>query len=141
MTPGEIYRHERFYFDLQSGELLPKYFVVLAVLPGGDLVIRLLTSRVHGRPENPRCFHGHPYPSYFLGVPGGELGTKTWADLRYLADVDTLDMQRDLNRGVVRLVLVFGAEILVALLDCAAAADDTTQRQERAIRDHLARMR
>ena len=141
MAPGDIYRHDSFYLDLETGELLPKYFVVLAVLPGGDLVIRLLTSRPHARPENPRCFHGHPYPSYFLGVPGGQLGTKTWLDLRYLADADALDIQRLEHRGTIKLAMTLDAKTMAALLECGAGAEDTTQLQERVMRDHLAKMR
>lgn len=141
MTPGEIFRHDAFYADEATGELRRKFFIVLASLAGGDFVIRLLTSRAHGRPEDPQCFHGHPYPSYFLGVPGGELGTKTWVDLRYLDDVDALDVQREMQRNVVRPATTLATRTLISLLECAAAADDTTQRQERAMRDLLAAMR
>ncbi len=138
MTPGEIYRHEAFYADEETGELGRKYFIVLASLAGGDFVIRVLTSRAHGRPEHPRCFHGHPFPSYFLGVPGGELGTKTWIDLRYLDDVDPLDVQREMQRDVIVLSMILAAESLVPILECAAAGEDTTQKQERAMRNLLA---
>ena len=43
MAPGEIYRHEAFYADEETGALRRKYFVVLTSLAGGDFVIRLLT--------------------------------------------------------------------------------------------------
>ena len=141
MSPGEIYRHEAFYIDELTGEPRRKYFAVLAPLADGDFVIRLLTSKAHGRRESPRCFHGHPFPSFFLGVPGRELGTKTWVDLRYLDDVDGLDVQREMRRGVVKASIVLDREPLMSLLDCAASADDTSQRQERAMRDLLATMR
>ncbi len=141
MAPGEIYRHEAFYSDEATGELRRKYFVVLAALTGGDFVIRLLTSRSHGRPEDPRCFHGHPYPSFFLGVPGEDLGTKTWVDLRYLDDVDALDVERDVRRNIIRLSTNLGKDTVISLLECAAAAEDTTQRQERAMRDLIATIR
>lgn len=141
MTPGEIYRHDRFYVDLETGELLRKYFVVLAILPSADFVVRLLTSKAHGRPENPRCFHGHPYPGYFLNVPGGELGAKTWVDLRHLNDVDSGDVQLLIKRGVISRSMKILPADLSALLECVAAAEDTTRRQEQAIRDLLATMR
>jgi hypothetical protein len=141
VAPGEIYRHEAFYSDEETGELRRKYFVVLATLTGGDFVIRLLTSKPRGRPEDPRCFRGHPYPSYFLGVPGGELGTKTWVDLRYLDDVDALDVRREMDHGIVHPSTSLDKERLISLLECAAAAEDTTQRQERAMRDQLAKLR
>jgi len=94
VIPGEIYRHEAFYADEETGELRRKYFAVMASLAGGDFVGRLLTSRPHGRPEDPRYFPG------------------------------ALDRHA-----------------LMSLLECAAAADDTTQLQERAMRDQLATMR
>jgi hypothetical protein len=141
MAPGEIYRHDSFYFDELTGEQRRKFFVVLALLPGGDVVARLLTSRSHGRPENPRCFHGHPFPSYFLGVPGKDLGSKTWVDLRYLEDFDGLDVQREVQRGRVTLSMTLEYQALPPLLDCVAGAEDTSRRQERAIRNLVARMR
>jgi hypothetical protein len=68
MVPGRIFRHEQFYLDRDTGLLRPKYFLVLAVQSSGDCVARLLTSRAHGRPEDPPCFHGTPYPGFFLDV-------------------------------------------------------------------------
>ncbi len=94
MQVGEIYRHEAFYLNQESGEFEPKYLLLLATLPSGDFVARLLTSRAHGRPEDPPCFHGNPYPSYYLGVLGGPLGAKSWLDLRFLEDFDELEFQR-----------------------------------------------
>jgi len=58
VQPGDIYRHEAFYTDLSTGKLEPKYLLILAVPRGDDIVARLLTSRAHGRPETPPCFHG-----------------------------------------------------------------------------------
>lgn len=56
MHPGEIYRHDAFYRDPETGTLEPKYLVLLATLPSDDLVARLLTSRPHGRREQPPAF-------------------------------------------------------------------------------------
>jgi hypothetical protein len=71
MQSGEIYRHDAFYRDMESGQTQRKYLVILAHTDGGDIVARLLTSRAHGRPENPPCFHGLPYPGFYLGVMAG----------------------------------------------------------------------
>ncbi len=138
MNPGEIYLHRQFYADSQSGELLDKYFVVLAETPGGDLVIRLLTSRQNNRHEQPPCFHGDPYPGYFLGIPGGVLVRPTWVDLRPMDDADRLDAKRNLERGRIELIRNLDARQLRPLLDCAANAVDTTRIQERAMRDLMA---
>ena len=74
-------------------------------------------------------------------MPGGELGTKTWVDLRYLDDFDALDVQREMRRGAVKYSMALDGETLMSLLECAASAEDTSQRQERAMRDLLATMR
>ncbi len=141
MKPGEIYRHEAFYRSSETGELEAKYLVLLAALPAGDFVARLLTSRPHGRPESPACSHGHPYSSFYLGVLGGPLGAKSWVDLRYLDDFDELEFQRRLNSRRVVPVAALSKSTLLDLLDCAASAEDTTRLQERAIRDALASLR
>lgn len=140
MRVGEIYRHAAFYPDPRTGEPLPKYLVMLARLPGGDIVARLLTSKAHSRPENPRCYHGHPYPGYYLGVLGGSLNAKSWVDLRRFKDIDEVDFHRELRGSVVTLTATLQIAELRPLLECVAAAQDTTKLQERAIRDHLATM-
>jgi hypothetical protein len=141
MQPGEVYRHDIFYRNAETGQLEPKYLVLLATLPSGDLVARLLTSRPHGRPEQPPCFHGRPYSSFFLGVIGGPLSSKSWVDLRYLDDFDEFEFQRRLKSKRITSTTSLAKEMLAPLLDCAAAAEDTTRLQERAIRDELAKLR
>ena len=141
MQIGELYRHEAFYRNAETGELEVKYLVLLATLPSGDFVARLLTSRQHGRPEEPPCFHGNPYPSYFLGVLGGPLSAKSWLDLRFLDDFDEIEFRRRIKSNRIALVDSVNAETLMDLLDCAAAAEDTTRSQEKAIRDALATLR
>lgn len=141
MQPGEIYRHDAFYRSQETGLLEPKYFVLLARLPSDDLVARLLTSRPHGRPEQPPCFHGRPYSGFFLGVLGGPLSSKSWVDLRYQDDFDEFEFQRRLKSKRIVPTTSLSREVLAHLLDCAAAAEDTTRLQERAIRDALAKLR
>ena len=141
MEPGKLYRHEAFYRSSETGQLEAKYLVLLATLPAGDLVARLLTSRSHARPESPDCFHGRPYSSFYLGVLGGPLSAKSWVDLRYLDDFDELEFRRRLNSKRIVAVTSLPKSILPDLLDCAASAEDTTRLQERAIRDALARLR
>jgi hypothetical protein len=141
VKPGELYRHEAFYRSAETGRLEPKYLVILATLPSGDLVARLLTSRAHGRPEQPPCFHGRPYSSFFLGVIGGVLSSNSWADLRYLDDFDEFEFRRRLKSKRIVSTASLEKKMLVQLLDCAAAADDTTRLQERAIRGALAKLR
>lgn len=141
MRSGEIYRHEAFYLNAETGELEPKYLLLLATLSSDDLVARLLTSRQHGRRENPPCFHGHPYSGFYLGVLGGPLTAKSWVDLRYLEDFDGLEFQRRLTTKRVSFVMTISKDVLAEALACAAGADDTSRLQERAIRDELSRLR
>lgn len=97
MQPGELYRHETFYRSSETGQLEAKYLVLLAALSSGDLAARLLTSRPHARPQNPACFHGRPYSSFYLGVLGVPLSAKSWVDLRYLDDFDEIEFRRRLS--------------------------------------------
>jgi hypothetical protein len=141
VKPGELYRHDAFYRSAETARLEPKYLVLLAILPSSDLVARLLTSRPHGRPEQPACFHGRPYSNFYLGTIGGPLSSKSWVDLRYHDDFDEFEFRRRLKSGRIVPITSLAAEPLRNLLDCAAAAEDTTGLQERAIRDALAQLR
>lgn len=141
MRPGDIYRHDCFYRDEETGELLPKYLLVLAVPEGDDIVTRLLTSRAHGRPETPPCYHGRPYGGYFLGVPGAPLTEKTWIDLRPFDDLDPAEFRKREANGILVRALVLESATLRADLECVAGSDDTTRRQEGHLRDTLAALR
>ena len=138
VTPGAIYRHTRFYRDETTGELLPKYLTVLAALRGGDVVFRLLTSRPHGRRENPPCSHGDPYPRFYLGVLGSPLTEKSWLDLRGSEDFESGEFRAELSGKILEPVARLNGRMLRAAMECAAAATDTTYAQEQAIRDRLA---
>lgn len=137
MQCGEICRHERFYRDQQTGEMRPKYLVILTCPEGRDVIARLLTSRAHGRPERPECFHGNPYPGYYLGVLGKPLTAKSWVDLRFLEDMDAVAFQRRRSKGTLSLITQLPDPIRVGLLECVAGAEDTTRAQENALRNEL----
>jgi hypothetical protein len=141
VQPGEVYFHRHFYVDRDTGEYRGKYLLALAVLPSGDLTARLLTSRQHGRPIAPPCYHGDPYPGFYLGILGGPLQQQTWLDLRQLDDLDSDQVVREAARGDLTFVMRLDAALFSEALDCTAAANDTTRMQERAMRDVLARMR
>jgi hypothetical protein len=138
MRPGEVYFRRDFYIDQETGEAKGKYLLTLASLPGNDIVFRLLTSRPHGRPEAPPCYHGDPYPGFFLGVPGPPLNSKTWVDLRGIDDYDGSSAAGDQSRVILTPVIALNSATLRSILACAAAANDTTRLQERAILDQMA---
>jgi hypothetical protein len=141
LNPGEIYRHKDFYRDPRTGKLEPKYLLLLARTPSDDLVARLLTSRPHGRPESPPCFHGNPYPSFYLGFLGGALSAKSWVDLRKLDDIDFASATRRTKDGVMNLIMTLDPNRLIEVMDCVAGAEDTTKLQEKSIRNQLAIVR
>lgn len=137
--PGEIYRHDRYYQNAQGG-WEAKYLVVLAFSPGQDIIYRLLTSEQHGRPQAPPCYHGDPYPSYYLGIPGNPLTRPTWVDLRAADDYDRNDFDADTANGTLSLIMNLPLLVLCAVLTCAANAEDTTNQQNRAMLDQRARL-
>lgn len=137
VAPGHIYRRDRYYRNA-SGQWQSKYLLILTVTLGGDVVFRLLTSRAHGRPESPPCYHGDPYPSFYLGYLGGALTSKSWLDLRRQDDYDGVLFTADLTARDLSFIAILANDILCQALDCAANADDTTRQQERLIRDQRA---
>lgn len=141
MEPGQVYIDHQFYIDQATGEVRAKFFVVLAIDPAGDVIARLLTSRGNGRPETPACFHGAPYPGFYFGVLCAALPKKSWLDLRALEDFDRRALDGRIAKSIVQLIYSIDSALLPDALLCAAAADDTTGRQEKALRDHLAAIR
>lgn len=57
------------------------------------------------RPRTPPCYHGDPYPAFYLGVPGGPLQNESWLDLRPLDDFDARDIISHTANGICRRVL------------------------------------
>jgi len=137
--PGEIYRHDRFYQN-EQGEWQAKYLVLLAFTPGRDAIYRLLTSEPHGRPERPPCYHGDPYPGFFLGMPGAPLTRPTWVDLRAADDYDSRDFDADAANRTLSLIIKLPPPVLCAVLSCAVNAEDTTRAQHQALLDQKARL-
>ena len=137
MQPGEIYHHSRFYFD-RDGKPHGKYFLILASATG-DIIFRPLTSQP--RPEIPECHHGLPYPSFYLGVPGGRLGKKSWLVLSKSDNEEVAAMATQLDAGIVAHEMMLVHDLFLRVLECVAAADDTTFAQEQAIRDLIATLR
>lgn len=140
LAAGTILHHPRFYVDEETGELKSKFLFVLATTRDGDVIWRLLTSRQRGRPEQPPCYHGNPCPGFYFGVidTSAGLGKKSWLDLRALDDGDGIDVAKSLDDDELMIEATIRGGTLRAALECAAAADDTTRAQERAIRDELA---
>jgi hypothetical protein len=134
IAPGQIYRHAQYYRNTE-GQWKSKYLLVLAGSPSGDVIYRLLTSRVHGRPKTPRCFHGLPYPGFYLGLLGGPLTSDSWLSLHESDDYDGAAFGAALRSGLLQSICTLAIPLLCSVLACVANADDTTRQQERCIRD------
>lgn len=134
VSPGQIYRHINYYRNC-TGEWKSKYSLILAGTSGGDIIYRLLTSRRHGRPKTPPCFHGLPYPGFYLGCLGGPLTADSWLSLQEREDYDGGAFLADIAGGTIVQVATLPMSLLCPALDCVANADDTTRQQERCIRD------
>lgn len=136
---GEVWLHSRYYFDNDTGAWRSKFLLVLG-MHGGDIVYRLLTSRRYGRPHFPPCFHGDPYPGFYLGVLGGPLTKDSWLDLREEDDLDPNYFVNKQAAGLLTYITALPTQLLCPALRCAAQAPDTTKRQAAAMyatRAHL----
>ena len=139
IKPGSIYHHSQFYRD-QSGQFKAKFFLVLAHSTSDEIVARLLTSKPHGRRKNPPCFHGLPYPGYYLGNLNGVMRHETWVDLRALEDFDGKALAEFEAESIVEPITELTRDRFIDVLDCAASAEDTTRYQESLIRDLRAKI-
>lgn len=137
--PGHIYHFSDFLF--KNGESKNKYLLLLAVSRSDDYIFRLLTSRPHGRPTDPPCYHGNPYPSFYLDTVGGIMPKVSWLDLGKQDDFDKSDFDSMLSTGQISLIGPVSKPLFCAVLGCVADADDTTFAQEQALRDLLSESR
>lgn len=63
---------------------------------------------------------------------------KTWVDLRGIEDYDGSSATGEQTRDILVRIMALDTSRFRAVLDCVAAANDTTRMQERAIRDQMA---
>lgn len=129
---GQIWRDENYYN--KDGEWFPKYFVVLG-FDKWTVTICTLTSRQHGRPETPACYHDITYPSYFLGIPDNGLSRPTWVDLRAPEDIDASQFDKMCATGDLTHILTLPEAVVCPLLACAAYAPHTSRVQEQRMKD------
>jgi len=128
VATGDILSHNAYYLD--GSVFKKKYLLVLAVQDNGDIIYRLLTSRQAGRPRMPPCYHGFPYPGFYLGVIGGTLDKESWIDLRECEDLDKLEYSKLQREGIISRAGSLPISQLPAIIECCAFAEDTTRRQQ-----------
>lgn len=132
VVPGQVYRCDHYYQDGAGWHA--KYLLVLAA-DADNVVYRLLTSRPHARPETPPCYHGDPYPGFYLGLIGASLTAKSWLDLRRQDDYDARTFAQHIATGTLALVIAVPTTQICAALACTANAEDTTCQQARQMLD------
>lgn len=128
-VPGEIWLDHKYYID-RNGIPRRKYMVILGV-GGGLICYRLLTSKQAGRPITPTCYHGDPYPSFYLGVLGSPLTKESWIDLREADELDDVRFQGLRVASQISLVTSLPRDVLCEALSCAARAADTSRSEAR----------
>lgn len=133
--PGEIWLDSDFFDGVAPKK---KYLLVLEV-HRGDITLRYLTSKSYGRPEDPPCFHGDPYPGFYLGVLGPPLVLQSWLDLAGTDDLDQVTFGKMERAGRLSKVMDLDGPLFCAALRCVAGAPDTTGLQARKILDVAAR--
>lgn len=133
LAVGQIWSCQAYCPD-EHGKPKTKYLLILG-FDNGELVCRTLTSRSHGRPVDPACFHGYPYPSFYIGVLqlGGYLNKDSWLDLRENEDYPESEFKKKISAGKISYVMTLQHPGICELLNCAAYADDTTKRQKKSI--------
>ena len=129
---GEVWKHTAFYTDVNTGEELPKYLLILGFDSSRDVVYKLLTSRSGTRSQNPSCYHGDPYPGYYMGIllPTGSLCKETWLDLRESENFDSYDFEALISSSTLSHVHTIPSDVLCPLLSCAAESSDVSRRQK-----------
>lgn len=135
---GQVWLYHNYYPEPDNNQnFLPKFIVILGIHADGDVVCRVLTSKSTGRNEAPSCFHGNPYPGFYIGIPEpkGHLCKPTWLDLREHDDYDQGVFLDLVNRGELTFHINLDDNSLPQILDCAANADDTTKRQANCIKN------
>lgn len=130
---GELFYYPNYSFP--GGEKGDKYVLLMGQTRGDDWILARTTSRAHGRPQNPRCCHDNPYPSFYLDRAGGILSVDSWLVLDRLDDHDAEEFKTRLKSGLIKLVGLIPRHLFCEALDCAARADDTNRAQENAMKD------
>lgn len=129
---GQIWQDDCYYLDVQTGQCMRKFVLVLAVDENsGDSVTVVFTSRSNGLPESPACHIGNPRSGYYLGTPGGLLHKPTWVDFNCLETLDSDDLKLHAQSGRKSLVnLTLSKAQLCAVLRCIMQIQEDISRRE-----------
>lgn len=137
--PNTLWRDEQYYLNKETGELMPKYVLILAVSDDGDDALSaVLTSKPNGLREEPACDLGPPRAGFFLGVPGGVLGQPTWVDFSSAEDQEAWTFQKRIKSGRVNSTNVtLDMRLYCNVLRCLRQSEDLAKKQHRWLADTL----
>jgi hypothetical protein len=130
---GELFHYPSYVFP--DGSQRDKYVLLMGQTRGSDWILARTTSRAYGRPQEPRCHHGNPYPSFYLDTASGALPLASWLALDRLDDHDADEFRARVKAGQIQPVGAIPRALLCEALSCAASADDTRSAQKRAMKD------
>lgn len=128
------------HFRFPDGVTKGKLFIVLGLAPSNDYIVARTTSNAQRKSWHYGCHNDEPDPNFFIPVGRGLFNLDTWVCLDYLVDLDVIDFKDKVRAGDIEKKGQLPPDMLKELLTCAAAADDTTHRQEQVIRDTVANL-
>lgn len=137
--PGDVYHFPDYVFP--DGETRDKLVVLLALTRADDWVLARTTSRQHGRPADPPCYHGYPYSGFYLHRADGVLRLPSWVPLDRFDPADAQEFGRYVAENRVTRKGRLQIPLFIALLECCAQVEDLQRMQEEAIRDVLGGLR
>lgn len=134
--PGDVYHFPDYVFP--DGSSRDKFIVLLAVTRASDWIVVRTTSRQNGRPTHPPCYHGYPYPGYFVELADGLFRLPTWIALDRFDALDSKAFAARAKSRHVELKGRLGRSLFAGLLRCCVQSDDVTVLQDQAMREVLA---
>ncbi len=133
--PGDIYYDPHFRFP--DGAMKGKLFIILGLAPSDDYIVARTTSNPQRKSWHYGCHNDEPDPNFFIPIGRQVFHKDTWINLDYLVDLDARDFKAKIKARDIQHKDRLPVDILKDLMACAASADDTTQLQEKVIRDTL----
>jgi hypothetical protein len=135
---GEFFFDPAFMFA--DGVVGEKLFIVLARSKADNFIVARTTSNPQRKSFHYGCHNDEPDPNFCVPkTAGSPFNEHTWVNLDYLSEFDSYELTNRVEKlhNIQRLGSI-PTDILKAIMDCAARADDTLRYQSDAIRNTLA---
>ena len=135
---GEVLFDPSFVFP--DGQTKGKLLIILARSLANDFIVARTTSNPQRKSFQYGCHNDEPDPNFSIPKTTGAFPKDTWVCLDYLFNFDDLELEAKVAAGAIAPKGMLPTNILKALMDCAACANDTTGQQATAIRDALSKI-